>query len=228
MTMSILVIEDELPMRRVLRTALDAQGYRVWEAGGVQEGLSAIAMRAPQGILLDLGLPDGDGFDVLAQTRENSETPIVVISARGDEKNLVRALDSGANDYVTKPFREAELFARLRAAVRNVARGNPYDETVTLGPLHVQLIERRVFLNGIEVKLTPTEFKVLQVMIRDAGRVLTHKQLLKEVWGPSYVDDVQYLRVFMKQLRQKLEQDPAKPQLLITTPGVGYRFKLPE
>lgn len=228
MTTGILVIEDELPMRRVLRSALNAQGYRVWEAGGVREGLAAIATRAPQGILLDLGLPDGDGFEVLAQARQDSEIPIVIISARGDEKDLVRALDGGANDYVVKPFREAELFARLRAAVRRVTRGTHYGDTITLGPLRVELIERRTFLNGVEIKLTPTEFKVLQVMVRDAGRVITHRQLLREVWGPSYVDDVQYLRVFMKQLRQKLEQDPAKPQLLITTPGVGYRFKTPE
>jgi two-component system KDP operon response regulator KdpE len=225
---AILLIEDELPMRRVLRSALGGQGYRVWEAGSVEEGLSAFASRSPQAVLLDLGLPDGEGFEVVARIREVSEVPIVVISARGEERDQVRALDGGANDYVTKPFREAELLARLRASLRSAARGSRHAETLTIGPLRIQCFERRVFLDEVEVKLTPTEFVLLQVLARDAGRVITHRQLLRQVWGAPYVDDVQYLRVFMKQLRAKLESDPAKPRLLVTTPGVGYRLKQPD
>jgi len=225
---AVLVIEDELPMRRVLRSALGGQGYRVWEAGGVEEGLLAFASRSPQAVLLDLGLPDGEGLEVVTRIREVSEVPIVVISARGEEREQVRALDGGANDYVTKPFREAELLARLRASLRSAQRASRHAETLTIGPLRVQCFERRVFLDEVEVKLTPTEFSLLQVMARDAGRVITHRQLLRQVWGASCVDDVQYLRVFMKQLRHKLERDPTKPQLLVTTPGVGYRLRPPD
>jgi two-component system KDP operon response regulator KdpE len=222
---AVLVIEDELPMRRVLRSALGGQGYRVWEAGSVEEGLSAFASRSPQAVLLDLGLPDGEGFEVVERIRETSEVPIVVISARGEERDQVRALDGGANDYVTKPFREAELFARLRAALRSAARASRHAETLTIGPLRIQCFERRVFMDEVEIQLTPTEFSLLQVLAREAGRVITHRQLLRQVWGAAYVDDVQYLRVFMKQLRQKLERDPLHPQLLVTTPGVGYRLR---
>jgi len=225
---AILVIEDEIPMRRVLRAALGGQGYRVFEAGSVEEGLVAFASRSPQAVLLDLGLPDGDGLEVVSRIRETSEVPIVVISARGEERDQVRALDGGANDYVTKPFREAELLARLRAALRSAARASRHAETLSIGPLRIQCFERRVFLDDSEVELTPTEFSLLQVMARDAGRVITHRQLLRQVWGTTHVDDVQYLRVFMKQLRQKLERDPAKPQLILTTPGVGYRLKPPD
>jgi len=228
MTPSVLIIEDEAPMRRVLRSALSSQGYRVWEASGVAEGLSAFAARSPQAVLLDLGLPDGEGFAVVERIRETSEVPIVVISARGDERDQVRALDGGANDYVTKPFREAELFARLRATVRSAARASRYAATLNIGALRIQCFERRVFLNDVEIALTPTEFSLLQMLARDAGRVITHRQLLRQVWGAEYMDDVQYLRVFMKQLRQKLESDPMRPRLLITTPGVGYRLKPPD
>jgi two-component system KDP operon response regulator KdpE len=228
MTPAILVIDDELPMRRVLRSTLSGQGYRVFEAGGKVEGLAAFTSRGPQAILLDLGLPDGDGFEVLAAVRDRSDVPIVVISARGEERDQVRALDGGANDYVTKPFREAELLARLRAALRSAARSGPLDERMLIGPLRIDVLERRVFVHEREVALTPTEFKLLYVMARDAGRVVTHQQLLRSVWGTAYVEDVQYLRVFMRQLRQKLEVSPTEPQLLITTPGVGYRLKTPD
>jgi two-component system KDP operon response regulator KdpE len=224
---SVLVIEDEVPMRRVLRSALGGQGYRVWEADGVAEGLNAFAARSPQAVLLDLGLPDGEGFEVVRRIRETSEVPIVVISARGDERDQVRALDGGANDYVTKPFREAELLARLRAALRSAARASRYASTLTIGALRILCFERRVFLNDTEITLTPTEFSLLQVLARDAGRVITHRQLLRQVWGPEYLDDVQYLRVFMKQLRQKLEADSTQPRMLVTTPGVGYQLKVP-
>jgi two-component system KDP operon response regulator KdpE len=228
MTPSVLIIEDEAPMRRVLRSALGGQGYRVWEASGVAEGLNAFAARSPHAVLLDLGLPDGEGFEIVERIRETSEVPIVVISARGEEREQVRALDGGANDYVTKPFREAELLARLRAALRSAARASRYAATLNIGGLRIQCFERRVFLNDVEIPLTPTEFSLLQVLARDAGRVITHRQLLRQVWGAEYVEDVQYLRVFMKQLRQKLEQDPMRPRLLVTTPGVGYRLRPPD
>lgn len=229
MTPAILVVEDEAPMRRILRNALGAQGYHVWEAGTKRDALSTIAKRAPQAILLDLGLPDGNGLDLLKVVRERSEVPIVIISARGEERDQVLALDNGANDYITKPFREAELLARLRAALRSAAAYSaPHDERLEIGPLCLHTRERAVFLSGEEVSLTPTEFSLLQVMARQAGRVVTHRQLLREVWGGSYVQDTQYLRVYMRQLRRKLEQDPTSPQLLITTPGVGYRLRAPE
>ncbi len=229
MTPAILVIEDEAPMRRVLRTALGAQGYHVWEAGTKQDAMTTIARRLPQAILLDLGLPDGDGLDLLRVVRERSEVPVVIISARGEERDQVLALDNGANDYVTKPFREAELLARLRAALRSAAaHAAPHDERIEIGPLCLHPRERSVYLNGEEVPLTPTEFSLLQVMARQAGRVVTHRQLLREVWGGSYVQDTQYLRVYMRQLRRKLEQNPTSPQLLITTPGVGYRLRSPD
>ena len=210
----------------VLQSALGAQSYEVLEAGGVQEGLELFEQRAPEAVLLDLGLPDGEGFELLERIRETSETPIVIISARGEERDQVRALDSGANDYVTKPFREGELLARLRSALRIAARANRNSECIVVGSLRLQCFERRAYLNDVEVELTPTEFSLLQVLARDAGRVMTHRQLLRQVWGPSYTQDVQYLRVFMKQLRTKLERDPSKPKLLVTTPGVGYRLKL--
>lgn len=229
MTPNILVIEDELPMRRVLRSALGAEGYHIWEASSKSEGMSLFAKRVPQAILLDLGLPDGNGFEVIADVRERSEVPIVVISAREAERDQVRALDTGANDYVTKPFREAELLARLRAALRSAAAYYaPYEERLEIGPLRIRPVERLVYLDGKEVSLTPTEFSLLQVMARRAGRVVTYRQLLLEVWGAGYTDDTQYLRVYMRQLRQKLERDPASPQLLLTTPGVGYRLKAPD
>ncbi|HWA77272.1 MAG TPA: response regulator [Polyangiaceae bacterium] len=226
MTASILIVEDDRSMRRVLQSALGAQSYEVLEAGGVQEGLELFEQRAPEAVLLDLGLPDGEGFELLERIRETSETPIVIISARGEERDQVRALDSGANDYVTKPFREGELLARLRSALRIAARANRNSECIVVGSLRLQCFERRAYLNDVEVELTPTEFSLLQVLARDAGRVMTHRQLLRQVWGPSYTQDVQYLRVFMKQLRTKLERDPSKPKLLVTTPGVGYRLKL--
>jgi len=226
---AILVVEDEAPMRRIIRNALADQGYHVWEAGTKRDAISTIDENVPQAILLDLGLPDGSGLDVLKAARERSEVPIVVISARGDERDQVLALDSGANDYVTKPFREAELLARLRAALRSVtAYATPVQDRVEVGPLSIHTAYRTVYVNGEEVPLTPTEFSLLLVMARNAGRVVTHRHLLRAVWGGSYVEHTPYLRVYMRQLRQKLELDPTSPQLLITTPGVGYRLRAPE
>jgi two-component system KDP operon response regulator KdpE len=226
---AILIVEDEVPMRRVLRSALGSQGYYVWEAGTKGDGLATFARRAPQAILLDLGLPDGEGTELITKVRERSDVPILIISARGEERDQVRALDSGANDYVTKPFREAELLARLRAALRSAASlTTPRETRLEVGPLRLHLIERKVYVHDQEVAVTPTEFSLLKVMAWQAGRVVTHRQLLREVWGVEYVDDIQYLRVFMRQLRRKLEQNPARPQLLVTTPGVGYRLMAPE
>lgn len=228
MTAAILVIEDQLPMRRVLRNALATQGYYVWEAGSKSEGLSTFGRHVPNAVLLDLGLPDGDGMDVIAAVRERSEVPIVVISAREGERDQVRALDRGANDYVTKPFREAELLARLRAALRIAStHAAHYEDRLEIGPLRIHPAQRKVLLDAKEVSLTPTEFSLLLVMARQAGRVVTHRQLLNEVWGAGNTEDTQYLRVYMRQLRQKLERDPASPQLLLTTPAVGYRLKAP-
>ncbi len=224
MSAAILLVEDDAPVRRVLRAALSAQGYRVWESASAGDALNTFAARSPHAVLLDLGLPDADGLQVVTKIRETSAVPIVILSARGEERDQVRALDGGANDYVVKPFREAELLARLRAVLRSASRSTQYGETIRIGPLHIQPLERRVFLEMVEVALTPTEFSLLLVMSREAGRVVTHRRLLTEVWGAAYVDDVQYLRVYMKQLRRKLERDPAKPQLLVTTPGVGYRL----
>jgi two-component system KDP operon response regulator KdpE len=228
MTPAILVVEDELPMRRVLRSALGRQNYRVWEAGGVREGLAVFQELSPQAVLLDLGLPDGEGFELLQRIRQTSEIPIVVISARGEEHEQVLALDSGADDYITKPFREGELMARLRAAFRSAARTSANADTIVIGHLRLHCSEHRVFLSDVEVNLTPTEFSLLLVMAREVGRVLTHQQLLRRVWGADKIEDVQYLRVFLRQLRSKLERDPSKPKLLVTTPGVGYRLKAPE
>jgi two-component system KDP operon response regulator KdpE len=201
----------------------------VWEAGSKSEGIATFARRGPQAVLLDLGLPDGEGVDVIEAVRQRSHAPILIISARGEERDQVRALDSGANDYVTKPFREAELLARLRAALRVVtALSTPRDEHMEIGPLRIHTANRKVYVKDQEVTLTPTEFTLLHVLARQAGRVVTHRQLLRDVWGADYTEDLQYLRVFMRQLRQKLEQNPASPQLLLTTPGVGYRLNPPE
>jgi two-component system KDP operon response regulator KdpE len=223
----VLVIEDEPQMRRFLRTALESHGYRVVEAASVREGLAQASGRNPEVILLDLGLPDGDGIDVTRRIREWSRTPIIVISARGREADKVAALDAGADDYLTKPFGVEELLARLRVALRHAAQpeGDLAQPVFTAGDLQVDLARRQVLVAGTEVHLTPTEYKLLTVLIRHSGRVLTHRQLLKEVWGPNATEQTPYLRVYMTQLRHKLETEPARPRHLTTEIGVGYRFK---
>jgi two-component system KDP operon response regulator KdpE len=224
---TVLVIEDELQMRRFLRSALEGHGYRVIEVGTAREGLAQAAGRNPDIILLDLGLPDGDGLDVTRRLREWATTPIVVLSARGLEQDKVRALDSGADDYLTKPFGIGELLARIRVALRHAAAppGELTDPVFTQGELTVDLARRQVFVGDREVHLTPTEYKLLTLLVRHAGKVITQRQALKEVWGPNYADQTHYLRVYMAQLRHKLERDPARPRLLLTEPGVGYRLK---
>jgi two-component system KDP operon response regulator KdpE len=224
----ILLIEDEPQMLRLLRIILQSQGYSLVESSTGQEGLMQAATRAPDVILLDLGLPDIDGLEVTRRLREWSDVPIIVISAREQEQDKIKALDAGADDYLTKPFGAGELIARIRVAMRHKAlrEAGQHESIFTLGNLRVDLARRQVFLNEKEVHLTPIEYKLLTVLIKNAGKVLTHRQLLKEVWGPPYLTETQYLRVYMTQLRHKLEADPARPSFLINEPGVGYRLKL--
>jgi two-component system KDP operon response regulator KdpE len=224
----ILVIEDEPQMRRFLRVTLQSQGYRLVESALGQEGLMQAATRNPDVILLDLGLPDMDGLEVTKRIREWSETPIIVLSAREQEHDKVRALDAGADDYLTKPFGAGELLARIRVAIRHAAmrKTGQKESMFFLGNLRIDLVKRQVFLNDAEIHLTPIEYKLLSSLIKYAGKVITHTQLLKEVWGPAYASETQYLRVYMAQLRRKLEADPARPRFLINEPGVGYRLKL--
>ncbi|HET6576689.1 MAG TPA: response regulator [Gemmatimonadales bacterium] len=223
----VLLIEDDVPMRRFLRTALHAHAWRVIEAATAREGLAQAAGRNPDVILLDLGLPDGDGLEVAPRLRRSTRAPIIVISARGRERDKVAALDLGADDYLTKPFGVPELLARMRVALRHASRpaDAPEAPVFEAGQVRVDLVRRRVFRAGDEVHLTPTEYKLLATMIRHAGRVATHRQLLEEVWGANYVGQTHYLRVYMAQLRHKLEPDPARPRLLATEPGVGYRLR---
>jgi two-component system, OmpR family, KDP operon response regulator KdpE len=223
----VLLIEDEPQMRRFLRTALESNDYRLVEAGTAREGLAHAAARNPDVILLDLGLPDRDGLEVARELREWSGTPIIVISARGQEADKVKALDLGADDYLTKPFGVEELLARIRVSLRHAARppGAVPEPIFESGELRVDLPNRRVWRAGKEVHLTPTEYKLLVTLVRHAGKVLTHRMLLKEVWGPNYVNQAHYVRVYLAQLRQKIEADPARPRLLLTEPGVGYRLK---
>jgi two-component system, OmpR family, KDP operon response regulator KdpE len=223
----VLLIEDEPQMRRFLRTALESNDYRLVEAGTAREGLAHAAARNPDVILLDLGLPDRDGLEVARELREWSGTPIIVISARGQEADKVKALDLGADDYLTKPFGVEELLARIRVSLRHAARppGAVPEPIFESGELRVDLPNRRVWRAGKEVHLTPTEYKLLVTLVRHAGKVLTHRMLLKEVWGQNYVNQAHYVRVYLAQLRQKIEADPARPRLLLTEPGVGYRLR---
>jgi len=223
---TVVVIEDEPQIRRFLRAALVSQGYRFYEAATGHEGLAEAATRQPDVIILDLGLPDLDGLEIIRRVREWTSVPIIVLSARDQEGDKIRALDLGADDYVSKPFGVGELLARMRAALRHaaIASQQRVEPVFTLGALHVDLMRRRVSVGGTEVHLTPIEYKLLTTLVRHAGNVVTHRQLLKEVWGPTYEDQAHYLRVFMLQLRRKLEADPARPRYLRTEPGVGYRL----
>ncbi|HSQ66415.1 MAG TPA: response regulator [Polyangiaceae bacterium] len=223
----LLVVEDEAPMRKFLRTSLANHGYRVVEATTGAEALALAKSHNPELVLLDLGLPDMDGLEVARRLREWMTAPVIVVSARGQEDDKVKALDEGADDYLTKPFGTGELMARIRVALRHAARaGLPSTEPILLaGEIRVDLDKRTVHVADAEVHLTPIEYKLLVVLMKNAGRVLTHRQLLKEVWGPSYATQTQYLRVYMTQLRHKLERDAARPKYLVTEPGVGYRLK---
>jgi two-component system KDP operon response regulator KdpE len=222
---TVLVIDDELQIRRLLRVCLESNNYRVVEAATGQEGVSAAAQHRPDVVVLDLGLPDMDGVSVLKRLREWSRVPVVVLSVRDREEDKIKALDNGADDYVTKPFSSGELLARVRVAMRH---GQPTAESAVFhsGHLEVDLTARLVKKAGSEVKLTATEYALLRLFVQHAGKVLTHQQILREVWGPNYLDQTQYLRVYLAHLREKLEADPAKPSLFITEPGIGYRLMI--
>jgi two-component system KDP operon response regulator KdpE len=223
----VLVVEDEGPMVRLLTAALGSQGFRVVAAASGQEALRQAATRSPDVVVLDLGLPDLDGLEVTRRLREWSQVPIIVVSARGREGDKVAALDAGADDYVTKPFAVGELLARMRVALRHAARTaqDPGDSVVVVGGLCVDRLRRQVRLDDVEVRLTPIEYRLLSALASHPGRVLTHEHLLREVWGPGYTQQRHYLRVYMAQLRHKLEQDPSRPRYLVTEPGVGYRLR---
>jgi two-component system KDP operon response regulator KdpE len=224
---TVLVIEDEAQIRRFLRATLTANGYQLIEATTAQEGLVQAATRQPDVVILDLGLPDLDGLEVTRQLREWTTIPIIVLSARGQESDKVTALDAGADDYLTKPFSVGELLARLRVALRHAARTaqEPGEPIFVVGDLRVDLARRHVYIADQQVHLTPIEYKLLTTLVRYAGRVVTHRQLLQEGWGPGHTEASHYLRVYMGQLRHKLEADPARPRYLVTEPGVGYRLK---
>jgi two-component system, OmpR family, KDP operon response regulator KdpE len=220
-----LVIDDEVQIRRLLRVVLESADYQVHEAETAAQGLTDAATRRPDVVLLDLGLPDSDGVKVLRRLREWSQVPVIILSVRDDEEGKVAALDAGADDYVTKPFSSAELLARLRAAQRKT---RPEEEISRFksGDLIVDLTARVVTRAGREVKLTATEYALLRLFVRHAGRVLTHRQILREIWGPKSEEHRQYLRVYVTHLRQKIERDPAAPKLVKTEPGIGYRLEL--
>jgi len=227
MNLRILLIEDDPHIRRFLRASLTTQGYDLLEADTGRAGLSLAASQIPDIVLLDLGLPDMQGMEVLQRLREWSSVPIIILSARGQERDKVANLDAGADDYLTKPFGIGELLARIRVALRRTGpaqEGTP--ETVfTLGNLRVDFDRRQVFRDQEEIHLTPIEYKLLSVLVKNRGKVVTHRQLLKKVWGPSFVEQNPYLRIFILNLRRKLEDDPARPSYLITEPGVGYRLR---
>lgn len=218
----ILVIEDEQPMRRVLRLLLTGQGYEVLEAASGTAGIRLAFEKDPALILLDLGLPDMDGVDVAARIREASRVPIVALTVRSAESDVVEALDRGANDFLTKPFREGELFARIRVSLRESQTREP--RAVKAGGIELHPVERRVSVDGREVKLSGTEYRLLAVLVKAGGTVVTHERLVGEVWGAEKVDEIGYLRVYMHHLREKLEEDPTRPRWLVTEPGIGYRL----
>jgi len=221
----LLLVEDELPIRRFLKTSLAAEGYRLAEAESGEQALRLAAQQPPDLVVLDLGLPDMDGQEVLRRLREWLQAPVIILSARDQEQEKIAALDGGADDYVSKPFSTGELLARIRVALRHAARvGNAESSTYACGDLRVDVAAHRVFVNEVEVHLTALEFKLLATLVRHAGKVLTHRFLLKEVWGPLQVHETHYLRVFMANLRRKIEIDSAQPRYLLTEQGVGYRL----
>jgi two-component system KDP operon response regulator KdpE len=223
---TVLIVDDEIQMRRTLGAALRGQSYEVLEAATGTDGLLKVASRSPRMVLLDLGLPDMDGIEVVRRIRAQGDVPIIVISVRSDEHNQVLALDSGANDYITKPVREAAFLARVRAVLRSVEPHRKESAAFVVGALRIDPTQTRAWVRGLEVKLTRTEFRLLSALMHEAGRVVTHQQLLRQVWGASQAHEIQYLRVYMKQLREKIEREPARPEFLLTSPGVGYRIKI--
>ena len=226
-TINLVLIEDDREIRRFVESALGASGFHVWSADTAERGLIESATRQPELIILDLGLPDRDGIDVIHDLRAWTAVPILILSARGEETQKVAALDAGADDYLTKPFGVPELLARIRALLRRtLPREDGGKSAVEFGELRIDLAHRSVSRAGETVHLTPIEYRMLTVLLTHAGRVLTHRQLLNEVWGPSPVDRIHYLRVFMAGLRRKLEAEPARPRHLLTVSGVGYRLEI--
>jgi two-component system KDP operon response regulator KdpE len=224
----VLVIDDEVQIRRFLRAGLELDGFVVQEAENGSDALRWVTMKPPDLIILDLGLPDMDGGEVLERLRAWSAVPLIVLSVRSNEAEKVRLLEAGADDYVVKPFGMAELLARAHAAMRRQVRGSSEEPVVRLGPLAIDLAARMVTINGDRVVLTPKEYRLLQILAQHAGNVVTHQYLLKEVWGSPHVHDTHYLRIFVRKLRQKIETDPTQPQILMTELGIGYRLAIPE
>ncbi|HXY99358.1 MAG TPA: response regulator [Stellaceae bacterium] len=222
---TILVVDDEPPIRRLLRTSLLAQGYDVVEAEDGATALAAIEREKPDLVILDLGLPDIGGIEVIRSLRQRSTLPVIVLSVRDDERGKVEALDLGADDYVTKPFGVDELVARIRTALRHRFQAQGEKPLFVSGDLTVDLVRRSVRRGGEEVHLSPKEYDLLAELVANAGKVLTHRHILNKVWGPAHAEDAQYLRVFIRNLRNKLEPDPARPQHILTEPGVGYRLR---
>jgi two-component system KDP operon response regulator KdpE len=220
---TILIIDDEVQIRRLLEITLSAQGYKISEAATGKEGLVAAAINHPALIILDLGLPDTDGIEILKKLREWYQKPIIILSVRNFEEDIVNSLDNGANDYLTKPFRTGELLARIRVALRQ-RHGEEDNPVLVFGSLTIDLTNHSASKNKLALKLTSTEYALLALLARNSGRVMTHQSILKEIWGFGYIGQTQYLRVFVAQLRKKIEDDPARPKLLITESGIGYRF----
>jgi two-component system KDP operon response regulator KdpE len=221
----VLVIDDEVQIRRLLRVSLDKQGFAVYEAGSGEEGLQMALAKKPDIVLLDLGLPDADGADVLTKLRTWSSVPVIVLSVRDSEEEIVRLLDGGADDYLIKPFNTGELVARMKVAIRHHAPQEAQEVFVS-GRLSVDLLNRKVEVAGEPVKLTPTEYGLLRFFVQHAGRILTHGQILREVWGPNAEEETNYLRVYITGLRKKIETNPQMPELITTEPGVGYRLRI--
>jgi two-component system KDP operon response regulator KdpE len=224
----LIVIEDDPPIRRFLRTGLSTQGFSIFEADSGKQGIVEVGVRKPDLVVLDLGLPDMDGVQVIKEIRSWSAIPIIVLSARSSEQHKIEALDAGADDYLTKPFGIGELLARIRVALRHSIR--PLEQELSdvfiNANLKVDLLNRLVSIDDTEIHLTPIQYRLLAVLVKHAGKVMTHQQILKEVWGPSYQENAHYLRIYMSQLRQKLETDPTQPKFLLTESGVGYRLKV--
>lgn len=224
-TPMVLLVEDEKQIRRFVRVALEEEGFQVFEAETVRQGLVEAGTRHPDIVILDLGLPDQDGVEFIRDLRGWSELPVIVLSARSDETNKIEALDAGADDYLTKPFGVGELLARVRVALRR--RDRKQDERTAIVEfcgVHMDMVNRTVIRDQQSIHLTPIEYRLLTILARNAGRVITHRQILQEVWGPSHVEHAHYLRIYMSQLRHKLEENPAQPQCLLTEAGIGYRL----
>lgn len=226
-TPTIVVIEDEKQTRHFLRLSLEAENYHVFDADSGSAGLKAAAMRKPDIVILDLGLPDMDGVDVVKQLREWSNVPVIILSARSSETEKIAALDAGADDYLTKPFGAGELLARIRVALRRMISSEQTESGIfSVADLTIDLVHRKISVAGVEVHLTPIEYRLLSVLAKYTGKVLTHRFLLKEVWGPNQVDNAHYLRIYMSQLRHKLEKEPIRPRYILTEAGVGYRLAI--